>query len=159
MSFHAKTTSHALKKHHQAAAKSVGDGKARPPGIAKYSATAVATTGEESNGVGEARPPGTAKYMARAKSVLAEPPGELHEEASGTSSVDGLRAAFLARLLQRFLAHLAPVTGMRVRRRTPRSIPVNGMRVRRRTLGVTQWLSADGHLNCGCRAGSSADGS
>ena len=48
-----------------------------PPGIAKYSATAVA----ESGGDGEAQPPGTAKYSATAKSILSEPPGELHEEA------------------------------------------------------------------------------
>ena len=61
------------------------------PGIAKHSATPVA----KSVGDGEARPPGNAKYSATAKSVLSEPPAELHEEAgpswsraSGTSSAD-----------------------------------------------------------------------
>ena len=51
-------------------------GEAQPTGVAKYSATAVATTEEKSIGVSEARPPGIAKYTATSKSFLAEPPGD-----------------------------------------------------------------------------------
>ena len=71
----------------------VDDGEARPPELAMYSATAVATTVAKSVGDGEARPPGMAKSMATAKSELAESPGELPDEAgpswlraNGTSS-------------------------------------------------------------------------
>ena len=71
-----RTTSHALKKAHRATASSSRKSLPQPLAIvklglpeecAKYSATTVATTGEESNGVGEARPQGmrsgTAKYV------------------------------------------------------------------------------------------------
>ena len=49
-------------------------GEAQPTGIAKYTATAVATTVEKSIGVGEARPPEIEKHTATTKSALAEPP-------------------------------------------------------------------------------------
>ena len=117
-----------------------------------------------------------------AKSVLAEPPGELHEEAgpswsraSGTSSVDGLRAAFVARLLQRFLARLGPGDGDESEEENSSVDPgewdesqeenswsdfvVRDESEKDDCAAVARWLSADGHLHCGCRAGSFADGS
>ena len=82
----------------------VAKAEARPPEFAKYSAvTAVDTTVAKA----EARPLEYAKYSAvtavdsaAEKSVVAEPPGELHEEAgpslsraTGTSSVVGSTVA------------------------------------------------------------------
>ena len=56
-------------------------GEARPPEIAKYSATAADATAAKSAGDGEARPPGIAKFLVTAKSELAELFGELHDSA------------------------------------------------------------------------------
>ena len=151
---------------------------ALPPGLVKYRATAVATFVGDS----ETRLPGNAKFMAMAKSVLAEPTGELHEEAgpswsraSGTSSVDGLWAAFVARLLQRFLARLGPGDGDESEEENSSVDPVEWDGSQEETswrdsvvwdesekddwAAVARWLSADGHLNYGCRACRYADGS
>ena len=66
-----------------------------------------------------------------------------------------IRAAFEVRLLQRFLARLGPFEGDESDSWVDSVVWDEGEKDD--WAAITRWLSADGHLNDGCRAGSSAD--